>query len=256
MPTGRPSLTHSWGFTYMGLMLFMLIAGIGLAAAGLVWKTEVKREKEKQLLFVGEQYRRAINSYYENSPTGARQFPLMLEDLLKDTRFPVVRRHLRQIYMDPMTGGVEWGLIKEQGRIVGVYSLSKDKPLKSAGFSESNQDFANAASYDEWRFSHAPSAPLPDKAVVAPEPETPSPAAPVDTSASSSPPVPQVATAPVQPTDPGNTQGCNAQLSADMAVCRAQCPTGSSCYSNCARSALLRSAACQRGGVLPALVTQ
>ena len=94
----------------MGLMLFMLIAGIGLAAAGLVWKTEIKREKEAQLLFVGEQYRQAIGSYYESTPSAVRQFPLSLADLLKDARFPAIKRHLRQMYSDPMTGREEWGL--------------------------------------------------------------------------------------------------------------------------------------------------
>ena len=58
-------------------MLFAVaLIGILLAAAGQVWRTEALREKEKELLFVGEQFRQAIGSYYENSPGVPRRYLL------------------------------------------------------------------------------------------------------------------------------------------------------------------------------------
>lgn len=160
MPTGsivrvRPHFAQR-GFTYLGLMFLIAFIGIGLAAAGMVWKTEVQREKEKELLFVGEQYAMAIGSYYESAPGGLKQYPLSIEDLLRDNRFPDMRRHLRKPYYDPMTGSEEWGLVRQQGRITGVYSLANQQPLQTAGFPLQWADFATAKNYAGWQFTYAP----------------------------------------------------------------------------------------------------
>ena len=77
------------GFTYLGMMLLIFVIGIGFAKAGIVWQTDVQREREKELLFIGEQYAMAIGSYYESTPSGLKQYPASLEDLLHDNRFPV-----------------------------------------------------------------------------------------------------------------------------------------------------------------------
>jgi len=117
-----------------------------------VWQTIVQREREVELLFVGEQFSRAIESYYRQSP-GGPQLPRSLDDLLLDERFPMVRRHLRRIYRDPMTGSTEWGLVRLGDRIAGIHSLSKDQPIKSAGLDRPG--FAEAKSYEDWKFVFA-----------------------------------------------------------------------------------------------------
>ena len=122
-------LKHSKGFTYIGLMLIVAIAGIALSGVGIVWKTEMQRENEKELRFAGEQYVAAIASYYECKVCGPSQLPKNLKDLLKDSRAPSVVRHIRKLYRDPMTRGNDWGLIKNGDRIMGVYSKSKLEPL-------------------------------------------------------------------------------------------------------------------------------
>ncbi len=147
MPIGKAR-----GFTYLGLLLLIAIGGIALAAVGQIWHTESQREREKELLFIGEQYAKAIDSYFESSPGVVRQYPASLQELLLDKRFPVIRRHLRKLYRDPVTGGAEWGLVKEQGRIIGVYSLSKARPLKQDGFADSLATFVKAESYRQWQF--------------------------------------------------------------------------------------------------------
>ncbi len=99
------------GFTYLGLLLAIALLGLGLSAASEVWVTTAKREKLLHLEFVGQQYALAIASYYEGSPGGVRNFPRRLEDLLEDRRNVFVRRHLRQLYANPVSGRADWELV-------------------------------------------------------------------------------------------------------------------------------------------------
>ena len=148
------------GFTYIGLLIFIALMGIGLAGTGMVWDTQVRREKERELLFVGDQFRRAIGRYYELSPGGDKRFPQSLDDLLLDKRYPATQRYLRRVYRDPITGKAEWGFVKgPEDRIVGVYSLSEDAPLKQAGFPANYEDFEDKERYHEWRFIYVSPAP-------------------------------------------------------------------------------------------------
>lgn len=135
-------------------LLFILAAlGAGMAAVGTVWTTVAQREKEAELLFVGEQYRRAIESYQRQGPGAEKPYPPSLEALLQDQRFPMPVRHLRRLYPDPMTGRTEWGLVRdERGGIVGVHSLAEGAPLKTAGFAPDQTGFEQATSYREWVF--------------------------------------------------------------------------------------------------------
>lgn len=148
------------GFTYLGLLVFIALMGIALAGTGLVWHAESRRLKERDLLFAGEQYRRAIGMYYERSP-GEKKFPKTLEDLLLDRRYPNVQRYLRRIYVDPMTASKTWGIVGgAEGGIVGVYSLSEDKPVKQANFRQGQADFEGREKYSDWRFVYVPREPV------------------------------------------------------------------------------------------------
>jgi type II secretory pathway pseudopilin PulG len=141
------------GFTYIGLLAFIVIMGISLAATGVVFFQESRREKEKQLLFAGGQIRDAISEYYRRSP-GSGRFPQTLEDLLLDQRQPTVQRYLRRVYVDPMTGHPDWELVRgPDGGIRGVHSKSTAKPLKISGFPKDFEDFADRKSYAEWEFT-------------------------------------------------------------------------------------------------------
>lgn len=143
------------GFTYLGLLFAVAIAGIALAGSGVLWYMEGRREKEKELLFIGEEYRAAISSYYNMQPSGSeKQYPAKLEDLLLDKRFPMPVRHLRRLYRDPMRPGEGWELLLIQERIYGIASRSRDKPLKVAGFPPKQDEFSGAEHYSEWRFAH------------------------------------------------------------------------------------------------------
>lgn len=141
------------GFTYFVLLAVVAAMGFVLATAGEIWHRALKREKEQELLFVGDQFRRAFNLYNLHTPGNARRFPLSLDELLKDPRHPGVKRYLRKIYADPVTGSTRWGLIKgPNGEIFGVHSLSDEEPVKKSGFSLVDAKFEGRAKYSEWVF--------------------------------------------------------------------------------------------------------
>lgn len=137
------------------LLLLFIVAAMGglLAGAGEVWQTAVQRERERELLFVGQQIRDAIVAYHSRSPGALKEYPKSLADLLKDKRFPVTVRYLRRIYRDPMTNSTEWGLVKLGDGIIGVYSLSPGMPLKQDNFPIGLEAFIGRASYREWVFA-------------------------------------------------------------------------------------------------------
>lgn len=140
----------------MAMLFIIVVIGISLGVAGEVWSTSAKRHREMELLFRGEQFSAAIGSYYRQSP-GVKRYPKELADLLEDNRFPGVKRHLRKIYIDPMTGKADWQLITEKdGSIRGVRSSSLEEPMKKDEFPLKLADFKDAESYGKWEFVYNP----------------------------------------------------------------------------------------------------
>ena len=157
-PLHRQSALQA-GFTYIGLLILVAIIGIFLATAGTVWHVAAQREKESQLLFVGNEIRAAIGGFYNTKLSPVHQFPQSLAELLRDPRTPGVERYLRKLYADPITGTAEWGLVKDKDdRIMGVFSLSEEHPIKLAGFSANNKDFEGKEKYTQWVFVYHPKA--------------------------------------------------------------------------------------------------
>lgn len=158
------------GFIYLWALFAVALAGVIMAGTAQVWQIQSQREKEAELLYVGEQFRNAILSYYNSSPGNSKEYPKSLDDLLLDSRSPAVKRHLRKIYRDPITNSDEWGFAEEAAantgsvassniaaRITGVYSLSEKKPLKKDKFPEHYAKFTEALTYRDWQFVFNPS---------------------------------------------------------------------------------------------------
>ena len=144
------------GFTYLAILFVVALMGLGLALVGEVWHTAAVREREATLLWVGEQYRKAIERYYLAGP---RQYPRALSDLLRDLRRPGVERYLRRLYADPVTNSSEWGIVRSfDDGIMGVYSRSEAKPLKEANFAPRQAGFEGAQKYSDWKFVFVPAA--------------------------------------------------------------------------------------------------
>jgi type II secretory pathway pseudopilin PulG len=147
------------GFTYLTVLFIVAILTTGLALVGEVWHTAAMRDKEADLLFAGNQYRKAIARYYLSGPQ--RQYPRSLDDLLKDPRRPGAERYLRKLYPDPLTGK-EWILVKApDGGILGVHSASEEMPFKTARFKARDASFEGAQKYSDWKFIYQPAAAAP-----------------------------------------------------------------------------------------------
>jgi type II secretory pathway pseudopilin PulG len=147
------------GVVLLALLLALALGSIALMAAVDVWALARQRALETELLFVGNQYRQAIQRYYYGAPPGARRvLPASLEDLLEDDRYPIPVRYLRRLYPDPITGGSEWGALRVGERIAGVYSLSDQEPIKQAGFAPADAQFSGKTAYHDWVFAVAAAA--------------------------------------------------------------------------------------------------
>jgi type II secretory pathway pseudopilin PulG len=156
---GKKSLaSHTAGFAYIALLVTLAGLGLILGLATEQIEHAAQRDREEQLLFVGNQFRTAIASYYEKSP-GTKQYPRKLEELLQDNRFAKPVRHLRRIYIDPMTNQADWQLVRSaQGGIVGVNSRSELPPIRT----QLDADMLKAVGdrpvryYSDWKFVYQP----------------------------------------------------------------------------------------------------
>lgn len=146
------------GVSLILVLVLLMILGLSAGIAGTTWSSLTRRAREADLLWKGSQIRNAIGSYYRSSHgQGAPNiFPSKLEYLLKDPRFLQTKRHLRRLYLDPMTGE-DWVLIKDQGgRIKGVRSSFEEEPFKRGNFSVENKDLEGRGLYSEWEFVYVP----------------------------------------------------------------------------------------------------
>lgn len=144
------------GFTYVALLAAIVIIGISLGAAAKYWSNVALREKEEELLFRGDQYRKAVERYYLAVP-GRRELPQSIDDLLRDNRTAIGKRHLRRKFKDPITAE-DFVEITDTAskRIRGVRSSSEKEPLKKSNFPEQYKDFEGKERYNEWQFVFLP----------------------------------------------------------------------------------------------------
>jgi type II secretory pathway pseudopilin PulG len=148
----KPSALQS-GLVLLAVLIFLLLITLGASAMVELQRTNTQRAKEAELLFVGDQFRRAIKSYYSSAPAGKSQsLPRSLSDLLEDTRFPMPVRHLRRLYPDPMTGEADWLLVQGAGGIMGVHSRSTLSAFKKRAFPIQYRDFQDKETYADWVF--------------------------------------------------------------------------------------------------------
>ncbi len=163
------------GFTYVGLIVLVAIIGMVTATTVKLGALLQRRAAEEALLDVGAAFSDALKSYANATLPGQRMTPATLEELLKDPRFPTPRRHLRQIYADPITGQATWGLLRglDKVGIVAVYSLSDAAPIKLANFDPRFVGFDNKQHLSEWKFAATGMAAIPAAAPEGPPPQQP-----------------------------------------------------------------------------------
>jgi type II secretory pathway pseudopilin PulG len=151
-----PTAAGSRGVALLALLIVIAVMGAALAATGTVWQQVQQRARERELLFVGLQYRHAIQQYYDKSP-GLKTYPPTLDALLRDERAVAVRRYLRRPYADPLTNSAQWGLLLAPGGgIMGIYSLAPGRPIRQANFPAELGWLGTKASYADWQFVYLP----------------------------------------------------------------------------------------------------
>lgn len=145
------------GFAYVVLLIAMAILAIGTTAFVTYWSESVRRQREGELMRIGREFVQAIRSYHEASPGTVKAYPRELRDLLEDPRVVSLRRHLRRVYPDPMTGRDEWGLVPAPGGgFSGVYSLSEASPRKRAQFPDWVLVAGEPEKYSDLKFVYVP----------------------------------------------------------------------------------------------------
>ena len=149
---GRPA---QGGFTYLGLIILVTIIGLVGAATLKVGSLLQRAAMEDELLDIGAAFSDALKSYASVTPPGQPQQPPSLQELLKDPRFPNTVRHLRKLFVDPVTGKAEWGILylHDKTGVLGVYSLSDAAPLKQSNFDARFQNFDNKLHLSDWKFT-------------------------------------------------------------------------------------------------------
>ncbi|HZV81251.1 MAG TPA: type II secretion system protein [Geobacteraceae bacterium] len=141
-------LTSKGGFTYIAALVIVVVMGIMLGAVGQSMRIVMQREREKELIFRGLQYRDAIERWTRKGPMPLKD----IKDLLKDPRSAAGERLIRRLYMDPMTGKEMKVLSDPNLGIYGVASTSNDEPLKKANFPDILKSFEEKKKYSEWEF--------------------------------------------------------------------------------------------------------
>jgi type II secretory pathway pseudopilin PulG len=201
------------GFTYLGLIILVtmiaLVGALTLKADALLRRAAA----EEELLETGAEFSAALQSYAAVTPPGRQTLPQSLEDLLRDPRFPEPRRHLRKIFVDPITGTAEWGVVHARGDkgVVAVYSLSQARPLKVANFDARFANFEKKKRLSDWKFTAAgqglfqPGEPLAQHAASLHEAE-PADEPPEPPPADESAPPPAEESAPPPATEPAEAQ--------------------------------------------------
>lgn len=192
------------------MVFFVAMLGL-VGAATLKVDTLLRRAAaEQDLLEIGAAFSEALRSYAAAAPRGYPTAPPTLQDLLKDPRFPGTRRHLRKIFVDPVTGKDEWGIVYQGDKVgvLAVYSLSQAQPLKLANFDARFLNFENKEHLSEWKFTAtgqgvsvtAPNNIAPPGTPGAPTPLFPAPGMPSTPSTPAVPVPPSVP--PEQPAQP------------------------------------------------------
>ena len=148
MPSGN---AQQKGAVFMGMLVTVAVVAVMLMEAGTLWSSVLQRERELELLARGNEIRRAIGLYY----AVGNRFPKSLEDLVLDRRQPTIKRYLRRVYSDPLTGTTDWGIVPGPGEtVMGVFSKAKGIPFKQGNFAVINQGFTGQGSYQGWVFLH------------------------------------------------------------------------------------------------------
>ena len=109
------------GYALLVVILLAALVLIALSAVVPQVLTQGQREKEEELIFRGEQYRRAIGVFYKKFG----RYPNSVEELLRTNE----RSFLRREYRDPMSLDGKWRFIRvgPNGEFIGAHGRRSSK---------------------------------------------------------------------------------------------------------------------------------
>ena len=139
LPGGRRrAASAEKGYVLLIAMMMATILLISLAAAAPSVYVEGQREKEKELLFRGEQYARAIELFHQQF----KRYPISVKELLHTNNMSFLRRPFR----DPMTKAGKWRFIHAtatgiilDSKILGPPGKQGNTPLGANGTGGTSQ---------------------------------------------------------------------------------------------------------------------
>lgn len=173
------------GYILIALLFMVAVILIVMATAAPAIGTQIKREREEEMIHRAKQYQRAIQLYYRKFG----RFPASLDELQNTNNI----RFLRKKYKDPITNSDEWRLIRfgqakpkappaylgggaagsaQQGMMIGQSAQSISRPLSgnrqtmgggpivgvaSTSEKESLKEIDGKNHYNDWEFVYDPS---------------------------------------------------------------------------------------------------
>lgn len=150
-------INRAGGFTYLSLIILLSIISLITVSALKLGSVLQRSRAEQELLDIGAAFSDALKSYADATPEGQAPQPPSLKELLRDPRLPGTRRHLRKIFVDPITGKAEWGIVYlgDKTGVLAVYSLSDARPVKVGNFPLRYSGFEGKNRISEWKFTMA-----------------------------------------------------------------------------------------------------
>lgn len=154
MRLAKPAHHRQAGFSWLFVLFLLAVASAAGAVVAQRWADQSSREKERQLLRIGDAYAKALAEFRASSPGSDKRFPQSLEQLVLDNRFVGTRRHLRMLYADPVTGRADWVLLRDaRGDITGLHSQSERQPWAQIAMRLEFTDLNAAKRYADWIFT-------------------------------------------------------------------------------------------------------
>ncbi len=98
----RPGRSGERGYNLVVVVMLITVMSILTAIALPLWSTQIRRDKEEELISRGLQYAEAIRVFQRRFG----RLPVRLAELIE-----VEPRSIRRLWKDPMTGEADWALI-------------------------------------------------------------------------------------------------------------------------------------------------
>lgn len=155
MHSGEVGLrSRSSGFAWLMVLAMLAMASAGASVVAARWADERAREREQELLRIGDLYAEALADFKASSPGGERAYPKSLDLLLEDLRFAGTRRHLRTLYPNPLSGRLDWELVRGvDGGITGIRPPQSGEPWRRTPVALPHCDLPVAHHYRDWVFA-------------------------------------------------------------------------------------------------------